>query len=59
MSHYYYYIIIIIIIIIAQYIGSNKLHFALSGDFLYGTYTMDFPLGGPDSRVILTIRPRI
>ena len=50
-------IVIIIIIIIAQYLDSKKLHFALSGDFLYVTYTMDFTLGGPDFRVSRTDTP--
>ena len=32
---------------------------ALSDNFLYVTYTTEFPLGGPDSRVIRTTPPAI
>ena len=52
------YIIIIIIIIIiihssVQYFPLRTFTLALSDDSLYVTYTTEFPLSGPDSRVIL------
>jgi hypothetical protein len=42
-----------------QCLGSKVLHLALSGDYLYVTYTTEFPVGDPDTRVIRTTPPHI
>jgi hypothetical protein len=37
--------------------GLRSVTLALRGDFLYVTYTTDFPLGGPHYRVMRTAPP--